>query len=73
MTPDINTRLVDLPTEVAGCVVENDDSSYTIIINARMSHEKAMETYLHEMGHIYADDFSGDSVQEIELRAHKTP
>ncbi len=69
-TPDINTILEDLPYSVAGVTVANEDASYTIVLNARMSHERITEAYKHEMRHIYQDDFEKYDVKEIEANAH---
>lgn len=37
---EINTLYANLPTTIPAYVVENNDMSYTIVLNSRLSHEK---------------------------------
>ena len=72
MVECINTMIVDFPvTCVSEMVRQNEDGSYTILLNAKMSHEKLQKSYLHALGHIEHNDFEKDSVQEIEYEAHQ--
>lgn len=67
----INTVLMDLPTSrVKGCTIPNDDGSYTIILNSRLSAYQQRATYLHEVSHIVNEDFAKYDVNEIELERH---
>lgn len=52
-------------------VVENEDGSYTILINAKLSYSGRIEAYKHAMNHINNNDFQKENVQEIEFHAHK--
>ena len=71
MTPDVNVILMDFPSSKGKeMVVTNDDGSYTILINAKLSHEVQMKSYKHAMEHIINGDFNKDDVQEIEALAH---
>ena len=68
---DINLQLVDLKTTMVGEVVtENEDGSYTVVINSRAASNKQEEAKLHAYEHIVNDDLKGGSVQEIEAKAH---
>ena len=40
MKLDINTRLIDMDVLVGEQVIKNNDDSYTILLNARLSHER---------------------------------
>ena len=51
-------------------VVSNEDGSYTILINARLSMEERVKAYEHAMKHIREDDFSKEDTQKIEYQAH---
>lgn len=53
----IQIFLVDLPAAIRGVTVRNDDDSYTILINASLSHEMQCEAYDHEISHINNGDF----------------
>ena len=53
-----------------GFVVEKDDYQ-TFILNARMTREKNIESYVHEEWHIDNEDLYKDNVQAIETEAHK--
>ena len=48
----------------------NEDGSYTIFINARLSDIGRLEAYEHAMGHILNNDFDKFTVQSIESAAH---
>lgn len=51
-------------------VVPNEDGSYTILINAKLSQEGQLRAYQHAMKHIQNEDFEKSDVQSIELKAH---
>ena len=73
--PDIDnvfTYLVDFQ-QIPGeeLVTENDDGSYTILINSRISYERQITAYQHAIGHIVNHDFEKEDVQQIEAVAHK--
>lgn len=70
MTPDVNVVLVDFKAPGREMVVENEDGSYTILINARLSYEGQYKAYKHGMRHITENDFEKSNVQQIEAVAH---
>ena len=70
MTHDINVVLIDFPVKGKEMVVPNEDGSYTVLINAKLSHEMRIAAYNHAMKHIENDDFSKADVQQIEVDAH---
>ena len=51
-------------------VVPNEDGSYTILLNSRLSYEKQIECCKHALNHIINDDFQLSDVNEIEYHAH---
>lgn len=60
-----------LPPEVEEAVTPNEDGTHTIVINDRITEEKALRAYHHALRHIEAGDFqSGEDAQTIERRAH---
>lgn len=69
-TPDVNTIETNLPTSISAYVVSNPDASYTIILNSRLTWERRMKAYLHEMDHIKNGDYERQSVDFIEMFAH---
>lgn len=71
MTPDVNVSVIDFKG-IPGkeLVTENEDGSYTILINARLSYEEQLKSYEHGMKHISSDDFRKNDVQKIEAVAH---
>lgn len=72
MRNDILVRYVDLPTTINGYTVQTFDGYTTIILNARCSHAKNVETYLHELVHIDSGDFDSSAPTDlIEYLAHK--
>ena len=52
-------------------VMPNEDGSYTVLINAKLSHIGRIHAYEHAMQHIMNDDFQKMDVQEIESEAHR--
>lgn len=69
---DIIVRLADLPTTIASFVVVNADASYTIILNSRLSHERLILAYQHELRHLKNGDYDKQcTVDMIEIFAHK--
>lgn len=71
MTPDVNTILLSLPGTIAGYTIANADTSYTIVLNARLNYERQLKAYHHEMEHIKNGDYDKKcSVDLIEGYAH---
>jgi len=57
----------DFPPTVRGVVTPNDDGTFSIFLNSRLSDSQKFLTYLHEVRHIENDDFyNGLSLQQIE-------
>lgn len=71
MTPDVNVILINFPGPEREAVTHNEDGSYTIFINARLSSEGQLRAYEHAMKHIEEDDFAKNNVQQIEVVAHE--
>ena len=72
MILDANVVLIDMPHRIKAYTVANKDMSYTIVINARMSHERQLEAYQHELDHIQNGDYERKcSADLIEFYAHK--
>lgn len=72
MTQDVNVVLLNFPKRGNEMVVENEDGSYTIIINAKLSYQGQLNAYRHAMQHIESGDFQKTNVQSIEAAAHST-
>lgn len=70
MTPDVNCKIIDFPTKGNEMVMPNEDGSYTILINAKLSYIGRIQAYEHAMSHILNHDFQKTDVQEIESEAH---
>lgn len=71
MTPDVNIVLLDFHEKPGReMVVENEDGSFTIIVNARLSRQGQIEAYYHAKRHIDNGDFQKENVQIIETVAH---
>lgn len=49
-----------LPYHVRALTHENEDGSYTILINKNISLELQKDAVLHELPHIAGNDFSAD-------------
>lgn len=68
---DINTKIIDMDVLVGEQITANSDGSYTIFLNARLSHERQLEAYTHALRHIQGNDFEKENADQIEVKAHK--
>lgn len=59
-----------MDTKIPEHLVKNNDDSYTIFLNARLSYESRLKSYCHALKHIRGNDFDKDNVQKIEFEAH---
>lgn len=69
-TPDVNTIEANLPTTIAAYVVNDSGLSYTIVLNARLTRERRIQAYRHELYHIEHGDYEQYSADLIEFYAH---
>lgn len=66
----INVQYVNMDTAISEQIVSNKDGSYTVLLNARLTHENNISGYKHALKHIIGDDFSKYSADDIERFAH---
>lgn len=72
MTLDVNVVLADMPGTISAYTVPNPDFSYTIVLNSRLTRERQMQAYAHEMIHINNGDYDKKCpVDLIECYAHR--
>lgn len=69
--PDVQVRLINFPAKGNEVVTKNEDDTYTIFINAKLSQEMQLLAYNHAMKHIERGDFDKDNADKIELDAHE--
>ena len=67
---EINVQILNMDTKIPEQLIKNDDDSYTIFLNARLSQESRMKSYYHALQHIIENDFEKDTASAIELSAH---
>ncbi len=67
---EINVQLLNMDTKIPEQLIKNDDDSYTVFLNARLSQESRVKSYYHALRHIANDDFEKEDVQVIEQKAH---
>lgn len=67
---DYFVRMVELPEGVRGATAPNDDGTFSVYLNSRLSREIGSSCLEHELRHIVHDDFSRpQSVEEKERDA----
>ena len=67
---DTYVRLIPLPPKVEGVTLPNDDGSFDIYINSRLSPARQQETLAHEMRHIRHEHFYLDMpISRMERQA----
>ena len=65
---DTYIRLVPLPVKVEGVTLPNDDGSFDVYINSRLSPARQQETLEHELRHIRQEHFYLDLPVEAAER-----
>lgn len=64
--------VTDLPTTVKAFTMENEDGTYVICVNAKLTREQQMLSYRHELSHIINNDFeSEENADDLESLRHK--
>lgn len=67
---DVTVKLVDMPCAVRGFTKKHPDGC-TIFLNARLSHEQNVKTYLHEIDHIKKNHLDAElNTDRIECLMH---
>ena len=68
---EVFIRLIDFPTcACGGFVIPNDDGTYSVYLNSRLSRQQNVESMEHELLHIKKDDlYRNVPVQVIERDA----
>lgn len=67
---DVNVQIINMDTKIPEQIVKNKDDSYSIFINAKLSHDRQIEAYYHAIKHIENGDFEKENADKIELNAH---
>ncbi len=68
--PEVQVRLIDFPAKGNEVVTKNEDDTYTIFINAKLSQETQRKAYLHALNHIKRGDFEKNNADQIEFEVH---
>lgn len=72
MTPDVNCMFLNMPASVKAYTILNNDETFTIILNSRLTREQHLLSYHHEMKHIENGDYEKKAdVGLLELFAHR--
>ena len=66
LTQAIGVYLIDMDTAVEEQVNYNEDGSFSIFVNARLSCKQQMVAYQHALMHIVQADFSKECADTIE-------
>ena len=66
---DFVVREVPFPYSVKSCVTPNNDGSFSIYINSKLSQDQKRKALDHEIDHIENDDFYNNKpIDKIERR-----
>lgn len=68
---DVYVYTFPLPGRIKECVTQNPDGSFTVFIKESLSMEDRAKALAHARRHINCLHFEQDSVQGIEIDAHK--
>ena len=64
----VNVQYLQLPCKIKAVSTKNNDDSYTVILNSKLSYEQHLESYIHELKHITNEDHEKYDVDLIELK-----
>ena len=67
---NVFVKFIDFPTKGNEAVTRNEDDTYTVFLNARLSREMQLKAYMHALTHIQNGDFDKSDADQIELVAH---
>lgn len=68
----VNTIFIDMPTTIKAYTICNNDDTYTVVLNSKLTREQHLLSYHHEMRHIENGDYLKKcGVDIIEINAHK--
>lgn len=59
---DVNVQVLDFGNSIPATVTINEDGSFSIFLNARLSYEQRMQAYIQK-----DDFFTHNTVEEKEL------
>ena len=73
MISDIFVHYIDFKNSIPATSTANEDGTYSIFINSRLSHNQQADAYIHELKHILQLDFESRdrNIDTIEYYAHK--
>lgn len=66
----VSVKEAHLPASIKGLCSQCSEDEYIILLRDELTDQEKEKAFIHEMLHIYRDDFSGHSVGEIESTAH---
>lgn len=67
---NVFVKFIDFPVKGNETVTRNEDDTYTVFINSRLSREMQLKAYMHALVHIQNGDFDKTDVDQIEYTAH---
>lgn len=69
-----NVIYADMPATIKAYTVNNQDDSFTIVLNSRLSREQHLRSYHHELTHIERGDYERQckDVDIVEIFAHQS-
>lgn len=73
LTEAIGVYFMDMPSRMDEHVTLNEDGSFSIFINSKLTWERQMEAYKHAIMHIMNDDFSKENADTIENDMNEDP
>ncbi len=73
MLSDIFVHYIDFKNSIPATSTVNEDGSYSIFLNSRLSQEQQTDGYIHELKHILQLDFENRdrNIDVLEHYAHK--
>ena len=65
MDSNLIFKFIDFPTKVGACITPNEDDTYTIFINSRLSIQQQAKALKHELKHYFNNDLHKMDINEV--------
>ena len=70
---ETNVIYANMPATIKAYTVNNNDDTYTVVLNSKLNREQHLISYHHEMQHIENGDYEKKTdIDIIEINAHSS-
>ena len=70
---EVIVRTIDMPTDIKGMTILDEDGNYNIYINDRLSYDMRLQVYEHELTHVGRSDHYRDIDIQLKENIERVP